>query len=333
MRAKTTLFAILPALTFLALGPSSGTLAVTSDPSGAAVYVDGALVGWTPVSVANLDAGEHRVRLVKDGYVENGRVITIDAGATRTLEVRLTPRAASDTTTAQPTGSGISSGPPPNRKKWIYLGAAGAGAAATAIVLATRNAAPTIAAVTASPPNGLLLATTVMFRVAVSDPDNDPLTYSWDLGEGATSTLASPSHVYASEGAFSPKVTVSDGRHTVTSSGSLAIKTLTGTWRGLIPGDPMSGTPAVTGIFVLTQSGTSVSGTYSDPFGPGTISGFVQTATPLVTMTILQTDARTGKNFSPFVFTGAPLGADVNTIDGVLNQSAFNNAPLTITRQ
>lgn len=45
-----------------------GTLVVESRPAGAKVYVDGRLVGNTPVSVGNVRAGEHAVRLEHDGY-------------------------------------------------------------------------------------------------------------------------------------------------------------------------------------------------------------------------------------------------------------------------
>ena len=45
-----------------------GTLQVDSRPTGAKVFVDGRLVGSTPVSVGNVRAGEHAVRLEHDGY-------------------------------------------------------------------------------------------------------------------------------------------------------------------------------------------------------------------------------------------------------------------------
>ena len=65
-----------------------GALSVASDPSGAAVYVDGRFVGHTPIDVQDLPAGDHRVRLVKDGYLENGRVVSVSAGKTGGLQVR-----------------------------------------------------------------------------------------------------------------------------------------------------------------------------------------------------------------------------------------------------
>jgi PKD repeat protein len=44
------------------------------------------------------------------------------------------------------------------------------------------------------------------------------LTYAWVFGDGATSTLANPSHTYQTIGSFSARLTVSDGLKTSTSS-------------------------------------------------------------------------------------------------------------------
>jgi hypothetical protein len=76
-------------------GATEGAVSVNSDPVGAAVYVDGEFVGRTPLKVQQLTAGSHRVRVVKDGYLENGRMVTVAAGRTDSLEVRLTARAGS----------------------------------------------------------------------------------------------------------------------------------------------------------------------------------------------------------------------------------------------
>ncbi len=45
-----------------------------------------------------------------------------------------------------------------------------------------------------------------------SDPDNDPLTYSWDFGDDSTGTGATPSHVYSWGDIFTVTLTVSDGK-------------------------------------------------------------------------------------------------------------------------
>jgi hypothetical protein len=49
-------------------GRFSGALSVESRPSGAKVYLDGRLMGTTPLSVTAVQAGEHAIRLERDGY-------------------------------------------------------------------------------------------------------------------------------------------------------------------------------------------------------------------------------------------------------------------------
>jgi hypothetical protein len=46
----------------------TGDLSIESRPSGAAVYLDGKMVGTTPLQIRQADAGEHVVRLELDGY-------------------------------------------------------------------------------------------------------------------------------------------------------------------------------------------------------------------------------------------------------------------------
>src|SRR5262249_7275845 len=50
------------------LGHFSGRLLVDSRPSGANVFIDNKLVGTTPLLLGAVDAGEHAVRLERDGY-------------------------------------------------------------------------------------------------------------------------------------------------------------------------------------------------------------------------------------------------------------------------
>jgi len=45
-----------------AQGGGTAQLAVASTPAGASVYLDGQLVGVTPVTLQRLDAGDHRLR-------------------------------------------------------------------------------------------------------------------------------------------------------------------------------------------------------------------------------------------------------------------------------
>jgi hypothetical protein len=67
-----------------------GSLLVRSTPAGARVFVDGREYGQTPVTVANLVRGAHRVRVARDGYITDERQVTItSAQRAHSVTVRL----------------------------------------------------------------------------------------------------------------------------------------------------------------------------------------------------------------------------------------------------
>jgi glucose/arabinose dehydrogenase/chitodextrinase len=60
---------------------------------------------------------------------------------------------------------------------------------------------------------------TVNFSSAGSnDPEGQPITYSWDFGDGSASTGANPSHTYANSGQYVVRLTVSDGENSSVST-------------------------------------------------------------------------------------------------------------------
>jgi PKD repeat protein len=67
----------------------------------------------------------------------------------------------------------------------------------------------------AGPDQNATVDQTVYFDGSGSyDPDNDPLQYKWDFGDGTTTgwtNLSTPNHVYNSQGNYTVKLTVSDG--------------------------------------------------------------------------------------------------------------------------
>ncbi len=65
-----------------------GTLSVTSDPSGAQVFVDSEFVGTTPLSYSAL-GGEHRVRVELAGYSTFETSLNVVAGETRGVQTTL----------------------------------------------------------------------------------------------------------------------------------------------------------------------------------------------------------------------------------------------------
>jgi hypothetical protein len=306
---------------------SVGELAVASDPGGATVYVDGQFAGQTPLSLKRLKPGDHRVRVVKDGYLENARVVTVSPGKSSSLQIRLTVRNVSETLPEGQGGiSGVSSGGGgSSSKKWLYVGLAGAGAA-TAVVLATRSHAPTVAQVTALPTSGLQSGTAFSFSAAASDEDGDSLTYNWSFGDGGTATGLTATHVYGIPGSFNATVTVSDGKKETSGSAGVTVRALTGTWNGVF-------FRVLNATITVTQTGSTFNGTYRDTLlGAGTVSaGTIGLLAPGIQAPGVVVFTVTLPGFTPFTFTGKIT--DANTLEGVVNGSDFVNEPWTLRRQ
>lgn len=69
-----------------------GTLAVQTDPAGAAVFVDRKPVGETPLRLPALRAGAHLLWIERDGYQRWTRVVTVPADQITSVSARLEPR-------------------------------------------------------------------------------------------------------------------------------------------------------------------------------------------------------------------------------------------------
>ena len=90
---------------------TTGTLSVSSSPSGAAVYVDGIYHGVTSTTVGNLIPGSHSVRLSKAGYLDWTGSVSISAGSTTYLDPSLVkdqqPQYATVSITSNPAGASV----------------------------------------------------------------------------------------------------------------------------------------------------------------------------------------------------------------------------------
>ena len=80
------------------------------------------------------------------------------------------------------------------------------------VELVTTNRSP-IAAASADPAKGTAPLTVQFSSAGSSDPDGDPITYSWNFGDGSPlSTQPNPVHIYSAEGPYTATLTVSDGQ-------------------------------------------------------------------------------------------------------------------------
>ena len=87
-------------------GPAT-RLDVVSQPPGAAVMVDHAEKGTTPLTLAGLTAGPHLVRILKEGFRDTFETVVLEPGVNRTLNVTLETLTGILLLTSEPTGSEV----------------------------------------------------------------------------------------------------------------------------------------------------------------------------------------------------------------------------------
>ncbi len=71
--------------------PTTGTLRVTSDPSGARWYLDGAYVGTTPGAMSEVAAGSHKVALKLEEHRDWEETVSVRVGEEANVRASLTP--------------------------------------------------------------------------------------------------------------------------------------------------------------------------------------------------------------------------------------------------
>ena len=249
------------------------SLSVTTDAAGRAVAagLTPSSTGAVQISVTATARGQTAVATISQrNFATNAQAA--EAGAT---------------TSAGVGGVGPSAGSGGGLSKPVIAVIAGA-AAGGAIVAATSlrgNTAPALTAARATP-NAALLGTDtpIRFSVNAADENNDALQYSWEFGDGGTSSEASPTHIYRSAGDFTARVSVSDGEETATATTSVRIRTLTGTWRADVQG-------LFTQLSItLTQSGSEVTGNVPGylgngiSVGPSPIVGTIRPTSPPIVL-------------------------------------------------
>ncbi len=302
-------------------GPRTPThsLTVDTDPAGARVFVDGRYAGQTPADLTGLSTGSHRLRLEKAGYLENARTIDVGDGRPARVRVTMTPNAhAAEQVVSGGNNKGLTS------NKWFWVGVAGAagGAGAAFALKGKENLSPVIGSVLVDPSSGLQGATDIAFTaVGASDSEGDPLTYTWEFGDGTSGSGATVTHRYATAGTFTATLNVSDGKHTVSARGSVSIVSLTGTWRGQNAAYTLTITHAGS---VLSVAWDDVLGTVSRRW-----SGSGSVASPRSLTAVLNPVLNAGGNLS---LTGT-LDAAGNAIAGSVNGFVTPNFPLDVRRQ
>jgi PKD repeat protein len=106
------------------------------------------------------------------------------------------------------TGTAIEEGPDTNLT-YVAVGDFGTGTGSVKRIVYTPGNGTPIARMQANPTSGPAPLAVSFNGLGSSDPDGDALTYSWDFGDGTTSTAPSPSHTYAA-GDYTARLTVTD---------------------------------------------------------------------------------------------------------------------------
>lgn len=67
----------------------TGSFEVKSIPAGAQVFIDGDLKGITPLVIDDISVGQHLLRLIKEGYIEATKTVTVAKEVKDTHEIEL----------------------------------------------------------------------------------------------------------------------------------------------------------------------------------------------------------------------------------------------------
>src|SRR5207247_2056437 len=137
-----------------------------------------------------------------------------------------------------------------------------------------------------------------------SDPDGDPITYLWDLGDSTTAATPVVTHTYATAGPYLVQLTVTDS-HAVSDS---ATQTFTAKAKPTASFIVVSESPSGTGIRVDVDAsassdsdGTIVNynwtwddGTFSDVSTPVTFHDYGTDANFVINLTVIDTTSLSG---------------------------------------
>jgi PKD repeat protein len=201
------------------------------------------------------------------------------------------------------------------------------------VALAGGNSAPAVGNIVVSPTTGLAASTIVRFSATATDKNNDPITFAWDFGDGATSTGAETTHTFANAGTFTVKVTANDGKASGTNQTTVTIRNVAGTWRSNPVPYIFNGVPQgnMQWVFTITQSlailngSLQASGAIPQLSSAGTVTGLVGTGTPAITLN------GSVPGWQPPTFTLDP-NTDITTLTGRWIDAGGTSA-ITFTRQ
>jgi PKD repeat protein len=172
---------------------------------------------------------------------------------------------------------------------------------------------PPIAQVSALPTSGFAPLNVQFTGSNSSDPESGLLTYSWNFGDGGTSTLANPSHQFVKSGVFPVSLTVRDPLG-LGSTATLSINVQNTAPIARMTATPTSGSAPLNVSFTSSSTdsdGTIVSSQWS--FGDGaTASGtsashaYLSAGTYTARLTVTDNSGMTGTTTATISVSGTP---------------------------
>ena len=88
----------------------TGSISITSEPSGAEIYLDGKYQGTTPMTLSDVISGDHKIELKKSGYEDWSYSVSVKADETESVSAGLKPETVitgSISITSEPAGAEI----------------------------------------------------------------------------------------------------------------------------------------------------------------------------------------------------------------------------------
>lgn len=174
-----------------------------------------------------------------------------------------------------------------------------------------------------TPSFGMMGFTQFSFSATATDPDNDPLTYAWDVAGNAFSGT-SGNITFSSGGSGTARVTVTDSKGlTATDTRTFIVGSMTGAWTvisGQLTGSSFNLTQNTAGIVTGTFNLPGLGNGNTDPAQPGRIDGNGN-----LTMRV-----KIGA-FTDFNMAGA-LDNTGRRVSGTLHGSGFTGQPFVMTK-
>jgi PKD repeat protein len=196
-----------------------------------------------------------------------------------------------------------------------------------------QGATPLSAATTASPTTGN--APLAVSFTGSATGGTAPYSYSWNFGDGATSTTQNPSHTYTAAGTYTATLTVTDSAspaNTATSSVTVTVSAVGNPLAASASASPTSGQVPVNVAFTGTATGGTPSYSYSWNFGDGATSTtqnpshtYSAAGTYTATLTVTDSSSPAKTATSSVTITASPIAATVPGAPTGLTATAGNS--------